>query len=207
MRRLISMLTGACLTGGVLWLACAVPVGAAGSLGTVGSVVAYAQSAHAATLSSGTTSCVASTGCTMSLTGSGFGPSETVDLTLHSTPSSLGTVSTDHNGDFATTVTIPAGVPPGAHTIVAIGETSGETASFPFTITAETVATVPTTTPPSPPATTAVPSSPSQSASLPFTGLDVSAVVAIAVIAAGAGAVGLLTSRLRRLRRGERLRG
>lgn len=160
----------------------------------------------------------------MSLSGAGFGVSETVDLALHSTPSSLGTVSTNQSGDFVTTVTIPAGVSPGTHSIVAIGETSGATASFTFTLTAETTATAPSTTTsptttPSPSTTAAQaapssPSSPTSTGGLAFTGADVSALSALAAIAVAAGIfflltgrTGLVAGRLGRLRRSGRLRG
>jgi len=190
-------LAGACVAGVVFWLA--------------STCAASAQSAQAATLSSGTKSCIASTGCQMSLSGTGFAASETVDLTLHSTPSGLGTVDAGQNGDFVTTVTIPAGVAAGTHSIVAIGETSGMTAAFTFTLTAETTATTTPPPPPPPPVTTAppaaVPPSPSATGALPFTGVDAALLVAFAVVAIVAGAAVLFAGGFRRLGRGNRVRG
>jgi hypothetical protein len=55
------------------------------------------------------------------LSGSGFAPGSTVSLYLYSTPTLLGTVLTDATGSFSTTVTLPAGLAPGAHHLVAVG--------------------------------------------------------------------------------------
>lgn len=66
-----------------------------------------------------TTSTSATPGGSIPLTGSGFPANATVTLTLHSAPTSLGSVATDGNGSFSTTVTIPSSVAPGTHTITA----------------------------------------------------------------------------------------
>jgi LPXTG-motif cell wall-anchored protein len=44
-----------------------------------------------------------------------------VSLYLNSTPTLLGTVTTDAQGKFATSVTIPANLAPGAHHLVSAG--------------------------------------------------------------------------------------
>ncbi|WP_341579836.1 hypothetical protein [Microbacterium schleiferi] len=55
------------------------------------------------------------------LSGGGFGPNETVQIELHSTPVVLASIPASATGTFSTTVTIPAGTAPGAHTLVARG--------------------------------------------------------------------------------------
>lgn len=52
---------------------------------------------------------------------SGFEPGSTLTQTLHSTPTSLGSGTVDATGTFTGTVTIPADVPPGKHTLVLDG--------------------------------------------------------------------------------------
>ncbi len=57
------------------------------------------------------------------MSGGGFGPSETVDITLDASP--LQRTTTDSGGGFLTRVTIPASALPGRHTFRAKGESSG----------------------------------------------------------------------------------
>jgi len=57
--------------------------------------------------------------------GSGFQPGEDVTVTLYSTPRLLATLRADAAGSIRGTVTIPVGVPAGAHTLEAVGATSG----------------------------------------------------------------------------------
>jgi hypothetical protein len=80
-------------------------------------------------------------GASLSLSGTGFGPNETVTIKWNcasSTCSSttvLGTVTTDANGDFFNlSVQVPANVPSGSYPIGALGGTSGNFASLAFTI-------------------------------------------------------------------------
>ncbi|MGH8860772.1 MAG: hypothetical protein ACRDVG_05980 [Jatrophihabitantaceae bacterium] len=72
-------------------------------------------------------------GATISVHGTGFGSSETVQLTLNSTPISLGSAMTDGSGNFSKSVKLPSGVT-GTHTITAVGTSSGRTASVQITI-------------------------------------------------------------------------
>lgn len=58
-------------------------------------------------------------GQTLTVTGSGFPANAAVTLTVHSTPTPLGSVHTDANGGFTDTVTIPASVTGDDHIIVA----------------------------------------------------------------------------------------
>jgi LPXTG-motif cell wall-anchored protein len=56
----------------------------------------------------------------------GWKPSSSVTITLHSDPVVLDTVTSDASGNVSATATIPAGTDAGAHTIVATGSgTSG----------------------------------------------------------------------------------
>ncbi|MFB7844928.1 ExeM/NucH family extracellular endonuclease [Microbacterium sp. NPDC056052] len=59
-------------------------------------------------------------GGTLTIAGSGLEGEQSVALELHSTPVSLGSVTTNGDGAFSTTVTIPAGTAPGEHHVVAI---------------------------------------------------------------------------------------
>lgn len=54
--------------------------------------------------------------------GHGLMPFSEVRIEMHSTPILLGTVMTDANGSFSTTVRLPDSVPSGSHTIIAIGQ-------------------------------------------------------------------------------------
>jgi LPXTG-motif cell wall-anchored protein len=72
----------------------------------------------------------------VTLTGVGFTPGETVDITLHSTPISLGSATADQEGTVVKTVTIPATLEPGVHTIEIVGQTSGVTVSTQIEVTA-----------------------------------------------------------------------
>ena len=55
------------------------------------------------------------------ITGSGFAPASAVDLELHSTPTSLGSVLVGSDGTFSTAVTIPASTEGGTHHVVGKG--------------------------------------------------------------------------------------
>lgn len=66
------------------------------------------------------------------VTGSGFGSSEAVDVTIDSRL--FGVANTDGSGGFALKVKIPKTVLPGAHVVDATGETSGLHASATFTV-------------------------------------------------------------------------
>jgi len=64
-------------------------------------------------------------GGSVTVEGGGFWPGESVELVLHSTPVTIATVTANAAGGFATTAAVPSSVPPGAHTLVATGLTSG----------------------------------------------------------------------------------
>lgn len=73
-------------------------------------------------------------GTQVSVTGANFSPSSSVSITLHSDPVLLATVNTDSNGAFTSTVTIPANIPVGNHSMVASG--AGVSATQPISILA-----------------------------------------------------------------------
>jgi len=72
------------------------------------------------TLPAGATSTVAP-GKTMTVNGSGYAPYSTVTLAIYSTPQVLTTVVADASGNFTATVTVPAALEAGNHTLVASG--------------------------------------------------------------------------------------
>src|SRR6266516_4413960 len=69
---------------------------------------------------------------TFSVTGTGFGPSETVSVTFDTT--ALGSPVTDGNGNFSFSTAVPASAQPGKHTVTATGATSGLSASRSFKV-------------------------------------------------------------------------
>jgi hypothetical protein len=63
-------------------------------------------------------------GATVQISGIGFTPNSLVDVWIYSTPTHLGTATTDAAGAFTETFPIPANVPAGDHTIKVDGKTS-----------------------------------------------------------------------------------
>jgi len=83
-------------------------------------------------------------GKTMTVTGSGYMPGSTVTVLIYSAPQVLTTTVADSAGNFSVTVTVPAGLAPGAHTLVASGyDTNGDQR---FTTLAVTVSAAGTAT-------------------------------------------------------------
>ena len=72
-------------------------------------------------------------GASLTLTGTGYLPGETVDNVLHSAPYSLGSAVADSLGNFSVSVTLPSGVT-GSHTISSTGVTSGRVSTVAITI-------------------------------------------------------------------------
>ncbi|MCU1670558.1 MAG: exported protein of unknown function, partial [Blastococcus sp.] len=73
------------------------------------------------------------------LHGTGYMPNSLVSVLVYSTPQVLTTVMTDASGSFDVTVTVPAGLPNGHHTLVAAGvDPAGQTRymNLPITVTA-----------------------------------------------------------------------
>jgi hypothetical protein len=74
-------------------------------------------------------------GSEVTLVARGFVPGERVTFVLHSDPVVLGTAVADADGVATLTVTLPAGVPAGQHTVVATGVDSGRVAEVGVTLT------------------------------------------------------------------------
>jgi hypothetical protein len=111
-------------------------------------------------------------GASLTVSGTGFAPTEKVSLTLHSEPVSLGTVDADAVGAFTTTVTVPDGVPLGIHTLVALGSVSQAPAQGSLSVVEATA---------DPPVTPKAPSSaatPLEHQTLAATGYDAMPVIA-----------------------------
>ncbi len=117
-------------------------VGQTLSVEVTGTKDGYAPQTRVATASAVTTAVVTlgdasvSAGGSITLTGAGFQPGETVTIELHSTPVQIGTTVASANGTINGAVTVPAGTAAGAHTIVVTGASSGVTASTPITVAA-----------------------------------------------------------------------
>jgi hypothetical protein len=60
-------------------------------------------------------------GKTITVSGSGYAPFSMVTVLIYSEPQVLTVVQADENGNFTVTVTVPAGLAPGQHTLVASG--------------------------------------------------------------------------------------
>ena len=106
----------------------------------------------------------------MVVSGTGYLPGSTVTVLIYSSPQVLTTVVADPSGNFTVTVTVPAGLAAGQHTLVASGvDTLGNDR---FTTLAVTVSAAGT-------------------ASLAYTGADVGlpAIGGLAAVALGAGLI------------------
>jgi hypothetical protein len=79
-------------------------------------------------------------GAPVSLHAAGFAPGEIIEVSLHSTPIALGTLTADGEGEVDGTVTIPADVEPGDHTLLLVGLTSGSRVSAPLEVLGATTA-------------------------------------------------------------------
>ena len=75
-------------------------------------------------------------GDSLTVTGSGFAPGETVQVWIRSTPQLLVARVADANGAISVAVTVPLGTEVGEHSIQAIGLTSALEASAPLTVVA-----------------------------------------------------------------------
>ncbi len=88
-----------------------------------------------------------STGVGYEVAGIGFAPGENVQLVLHSAPVVLITLTADDTyGAVDGTFKLPDNTVGGAHTLTAVGLTSGKSGSLPITVRADPVTTVTATT-------------------------------------------------------------
>jgi eukaryotic-like serine/threonine-protein kinase len=71
------------------------------------------------------------------VSGTGFGPNETVDLGFDAT--SVGSASSDDSGSISVPITIPEGAAVGTHSIIATGEISGLSAQADFEVVSATI--------------------------------------------------------------------
>jgi hypothetical protein len=113
--------------------------------------------------------------------GSGFQSGEAVTITLSGTATALDTTTADTTGSFSAQTTIPSGTAPGPYTLLSSGS-SGDSASTGITVGTggcRTVAAV-------------------SRGGLAFTGADIAAMVGVAVVSIGVGALLVLTTRRRR---------
>lgn len=75
-------------------------------------------------------------GGTVTASGTGFAPGETVRFSLHSDPIALGEATADATGAVTATLTVPAAAPVGDHLLVAEGADSQRTASTALAVVA-----------------------------------------------------------------------
>lgn len=76
-------------------------------------------------------------GQAVDVSGSGYLPGSTVTVVVYSTPTVLDSLVTEGDGSFDTSVTLPAGLPAGAHTLVATGvDRNGDTWTLTRSVTA-----------------------------------------------------------------------
>jgi hypothetical protein len=153
----------------------AVVAGLALGLGPAAPAFAYGPNAPAIQANTSSTT----PGGSVDVTGSGFCLNCTITLTLHSNPVTLGTTTSDGNGSFSTSVSIPSGTEPGSHAIVAT-DPDGDSASTAILVSATTGPTI------------------AASSGLAFTGADIAALSAIGAVALAVGGMLILTGRRRR---------
>lgn len=125
-------------------------------------------------------------GESLTVTGTDFVPGSTVQLTLQSTPTSLGSVVVNANGGFTATVKLPAGVT-GTHEIVAAGPPTPRNPNRATATITIRLCPVSAAAPP--------PSRPGPAA---FTGADIAGLIALVVVLMGAGGAFVYIGRRRK---------
>lgn len=122
-------------------------------------------------------------GSTVTLSGSGFAPGASIQITIASTPRLLATVTADGSGSFTATVTIPSGLEPGTHTLSATGASaSGGTVVLTQQITLGSSTS----------------GSNGSSGAMAFTGGNAAALAGVAVVVFGVGFLFVMVTRRRR---------
>lgn len=122
-------------------------------------------------------------GGTLGVSGSGYDPNSSANLQIFSTPADLATVTTDAQGRFSVTVTIPANTVPGRHTISGTGYRNGA----PYQLTADLTVTA-----------AGASTARGDSGTLPRTGAFIAGLTAIGAALMGAGTIAVLAARRRR---------
>lgn len=151
-------------------------------------------SAGALTSSSGTT--FAASSLTTKVSGTGYEPSTTVSILVYSTPVVLATGVVAGNGSFEVNVTLPTALAAGTHTLVAMGQSSGNTVTRVLTLEITMSAAASSSSSASPSSS----ASASSSETLPVTGgsaVPVIATVGVLMLLAGAGL--MVAARRRRI--------
>ena len=120
-------------------------------------------------------------GATITITISGNCGNDTFTIVLHSSPVTLGTISTNASGSGTGSFTVPTSTSPGTHTITAT-DPSGNSASATITVTGAAATTATTTS----------------SAALPFTGANAAGTAAIGAGVLCVGGLLVLGARKRR---------
>lgn len=125
-------------------------------------------------------------GESLTVTGTDFVPGSTLQLTLQSSPTSLGSVVVNANGGFTATVKLPAGVT-GTHEIVAAGPPTPRNPNRATATITIRLCPVSAAAPP--------PSRPGPAA---FTGADIAGLIALVVVLLGAGGAFVYIGRRRK---------
>jgi hypothetical protein len=127
----------------------------------------------------GALTATAAAGSRLLLTATGLAPGSSVTFVAYSTPTILGTATADGAGVAALSVTLPAGLPTGLHTVAAFGtapDGSSRTLTAGLTITPALAGSPPR---------------------LAFTGVDLKPLLAAGVTLLALGGAALLTTRRR----------
>jgi hypothetical protein len=120
-------------------------------------------------------------GATITVTLGGTSFNVTFTIVLHSSPATLGTITTNAAGTGSAVMTVPVGTTPGAHVVTATAVTNSSlTASTGLTVLA-----------------VAAPVSPSSSGVIPVTGAEVTGITMVGAAAIGAGGLLVLAARRR----------
>ncbi len=130
--------------------------------------------------------------------GAGYAPGSAVDLTLHSDPIGLATVTSGADGSFTADVTIPLSAPLGQHTVEAAGTAPGGdpmVLSASLEVTDAAAASRGSTAPRAAVGST----SGGSSSGLAFTGLEIGLMTALGVGLVAVGSAAVLGARRRRI--------
>jgi hypothetical protein len=127
-------------------------------------------------------------GQSITITAGGFNPSESVGVTLHSTPQTLTPATAASTGSITYNFTVPSGLDDGSHSVVFVGNTSAATQTFAFTLGTTSASPTPTVLGEQV-AGGAAPTS------MPFTGANIGRPMLFAIAALWSGFVLLLLSR------------